>query len=162
VGARPRGRTTALILAAGLLCALALQFVGPVHTNPAVERGLALEQQTSLPPDVRRVLSRACYDCHSHETRWPWYGRIAPVSWLVVSDVDEGRRHLNFSTWGAYHRFERADLLDASCALVSNGTMPLRAYRWMHADARLTPADVAALCTWARAESGRLAGPPIQ
>jgi hypothetical protein len=147
-----------MILGAALMLAVALPVAGPPRTNPRAAPGLALGQQIAVPSTVDRVLRRACYDCHSHETRWRWYARVAPASWLVVSDVDEGRRHLNFSTWSDYHRFERADLLDKSCELVSNGTMPLRGYRLMHAAARLTPADVEALCEWARAEAERLAG----
>lgn len=151
-------RRAAVILAGMLALALALSLVGPQPTNPRADPALTLGRQTTVPPAVRSVLSRACFDCHSHETRWPLYARLAPAAWLVVSDVEEGRRHLNFSTWGGYHRFERADLLDKSCELVSSGTMPLRAYRWLHPEARLTPADVDALCDWTGAEADRLAG----
>ena len=152
-------RTWALTVAA-LVLALALQFVGPARTNPRVEDDLALQRHGPLPPHVAGLLRRACYDCHSHDTRWPWYSRIAPVSWLVVNDVDIGRQHLNFSIWGGYHRFERADLLDKSCELVSQGTMPLRSYVWMHPNARLGQREVEALCEWTREESGRLTRAP--
>lgn len=140
-----------------LVLAITLPLAGPPRTNPDVAPGLALDRQAAIPSTVDRVLRHACYDCHSHETRWPWYSRLAPGSWLVVADVNEGRQHMNFSMWGDYHRFERADLLDKSCELASNGTMPLEVYRWMHAEARLTPGDVEALCNWTRHEADRLA-----
>ena len=152
-------RMWALTVAA-LVLALALQFVGPARTNPWADDDLALERQGPMPAHVAALLRAACYDCHSHDTRWPWYSRISPVSWLVVNDVDSGRHHLNFSTWDGYHRFERADLLDKSCELVSQGTMPLRSYVWMHPNARLDQHEVEALCEWTREESGRLTRAP--
>jgi hypothetical protein len=153
-------RRTWVLLGAALVIALSLQFVGPARTNPGADGGLTLERHASMPDEVAGLLRRACYDCHSHDTRWPWYSRVAPVSWLVVNDVDTGREHLNFSTWGAYHRFERADLLDRACDLVARGAMPLRSYTWLHRDARLGPGDVEALCAWTREESTRLTQPP--
>jgi hypothetical protein len=146
--------------ATALTIALALQFVGPARTNPRADADLALERQAPVPDHVAGLLRQACYDCHSHDTRWPWYSRVAPVSWLVVYDVDTARGHLNFSTWGAYHRFERADLLDKGCNLAADGTMPLRRYTWLHPAARLGPADVEALCAWMREEAVRLTQAP--
>jgi hypothetical protein len=149
-------------LAAALVIGLALQFVGPARTNPRDDGDLTLERQAPVPPHVAGVLRRACYDCHSHDTQWPWYSRVAPVSWLVVHDVDTAREHMNFSIWGDYHRFERADLLDKSCDLVARGIMPLPRYTWLHRDARLGQPDVEALCAWTREESARLTTAPGQ
>jgi hypothetical protein len=153
-------RTWALLVGA-LAVVLVLQFVGPARTNPRADGELALERQAPVPAHVAGLLQQACYDCHSHDTRWPWYSRVAPVSWLVVYDVDTARQHLNFSTWGAYHRFERADLLDRACDLAADGTMPLRRYTWLHPAARLGPTEVEALCGWTREESARLTQPPV-
>jgi hypothetical protein len=145
---------------AALAITVALQFVGPTRTIPRADADLALERQAPVPAHVSRLLRQACYDCHSHDTRWPWYSRVAPASWLVVYDVDTGRGHMNFSTWGEYHRFERADLLDKACDLATEGTMPLRRYTWLHPNARLGPAEVAVLCAWTQEESARLTRPP--
>ena len=145
---------------AALVLALAAPFVGPARTNPSAAGDLALERQGPMPAHVAALLRGACYDCHSHDTRWPWYSRIAPLSWLVVNDVNTGREHLNFSIWGGYHRFERADLLDKSCELVSKRTMPLRSYALMHPNARLGEHEVEALCEWTRKESARLTRAP--
>ena len=151
------GRLTA-VTSAALAAALGIQLVGPVRTNPTASAGERLEDQASVPAEVADILRRACYDCHSNETRWPWYARLAPVSWAVISDVNDGREHLNFSSWGAYHRLERADLLDESCGLARRGEMPVRPYTLLHREARLTAEAVEALCAWTRAEVSRLVG----
>lgn len=85
-----------LLLIAGLLGFVAVQFL-PImpHTNP-----LTVREPNWDSPQTRELVVRACYDCHSNETKWPWYSNIAPVSWLVVRHVQEGRAALNFSEWG--------------------------------------------------------------
>lgn len=88
-------------------------------------------------PDARRLAVAACYDCHSNETQWPWYSNVAPMSWLVQRDVDQGRDELNFSEWPAHDD----DLADA----VEDGAMPPRNYTLLHPDARLSDAEKATL-----------------
>lgn len=102
------------------------------------------------PPEVMAVLRRSCFDCHSNETVWPWYGRVAPASWLVARDVRMGRDELNFSTWSAMSAKERAEAARESHESAFAGEMPMRIYLLMHPDARLSAADYAALETWAR------------
>jgi hypothetical protein len=131
------------------------QFIGPARTNPTVDRTVELGAPP-VPQPVLAVVRRACYDCHSSETRWPWYSRVAPMSWLVVSDVKGARKQLNFSRWGRYNAFDRADLLDKMCDQISKHHMPLWQYRLVHADARLSDADVAVVCAWTKDESARL------
>ena len=144
-----------------LLAFVLLQLPGPARTNPAVDGAMRLEGQARLPDEVQSVLRRACYDCHSDETRWPWYSRIAPVSWLVVGDVKEGRAELNFSRWGEYHKYDRADLLDKACELARKGDMPLAPYGLLHAEARLSPRDIEVFCGWTGAEAARLTGEAV-
>ena len=81
-------RRAALVL---LVAFVAVQFIPVERTNPPVEPGSLV-----VPREVEPLLRRACYDCHSHETRWPWYAYVAPVSWLVADDVKDARRHLIF------------------------------------------------------------------
>ncbi len=88
-------------LLAGLLAVfVAIQLVPVQRTNPPFDPAIALERSVALPSNVRAILDRSCKDCHSNETRWPGYGYVAPASWLLVRDVNEGREHLNFSEWG--------------------------------------------------------------
>ena len=111
-----------------------------------------------VPAAVMSILRRGCFDCHSNETRWPWYSAFPVVSWLVGHDVTEGRGQMNFSRWSQYNRFERADLLDKACEKATKRDMPLWQYRLLHRESRLGEADIAALCAWARAEATRLVG----
>lgn len=97
------------------------------------------------PPEVRQVLEASCFDCHSHATDWPWYAWVAPVSFLVVHDVEEAREHLNFSTWAAYDDGERRELAEEIVEETREGEMPLPMYTLMHRDARLSPGDQAVL-----------------
>src|SRR5271169_1947874 len=76
---------------------LLLQFTNPPRTNPPVVSDLMATNPP--PPEIAAMLHAACYDCHSYETKWPWYSHIAPVSWLVAGDVRDGRHDMNFSDW---------------------------------------------------------------
>ena len=91
---------------------------------------------------------RACFDCHSNETVWPWYSRVAPASWLLAKDVREGRAELNFSSWSRYSAKKQRKLLRESLTEVKEGEMPLWVYLVGHREARLSDADRAALERW--------------
>jgi hypothetical protein len=145
------------LAAAALVAAVAASAAfGPGRTNPAVDRAAALDVG-AVPPPVATVLREACFDCHSNETRWPWYASVPPVSLLVAHDVETGRSHLNFSAWGTYNRFDRADMLDDACKRVTSGEMPIWPYRLLHPKARLSAADITTLCDWTQGEADRLA-----
>jgi Haem-binding domain len=130
-------------IASAVLLALGLAQLIPVtRTNPPVEA------EVEAPEEVLRILRNSCYDCHSHESRWPWYAHVAPVSWLVAHDVNEAREQLNFSTWDAYGAKERADHLEEIWEEVDEGEMPLWFYLPLHPEARLSDADKNALRAW--------------
>jgi Haem-binding domain len=122
---------------------VAIQFVPVTTANPPVESDIP----TSL--DVKVVLRRACYDCHSHETVWPWYSQIAPISWIIARDVQEGRAEVNFSTWNRYSTQQQVKKLKESWKEVAEGNMPPWFYLPIHRDARLSPEDRALLRQWA-------------
>jgi hypothetical protein len=141
-----------------LVCALvlaAVQLARPVHSNPPGSGGLVAPAETS------EVLRHACYDCHSNETRWPWYASVAPLSWLIRHDVDEGRRRLNFSNWQDYASDPEtaAHKLDEIAKAVTRGDMAPWHYRLLHPSARLGEEDRARLARWAAEETRRLAAP---
>lgn len=143
------------LLGGGLLVLLLLaQAVRPERTNPPTDPARTIHARVEVPAEIHRILERACGDCHSHATRWPWYSNLAPVSWYVIDHVNHGRSHLNFSDWPA-DQAESRDLLSAVCSETKNARMPLADYVRMHADARLTAGDVAALCSWAGAAAVR-------
>lgn len=110
---------------------LAIQLVpyGRDHANPPVVREPEWDS-----PATRTLAERACFDCHSNRTNWPWYASVAPVSWLVQRDVAEGRRKLNFSEWD---RAQRA--AHEAAEATREGEMPLETYTWLHPEARLDP-----------------------
>ena len=107
-----------------LLAAVLIQFVsfGHTHTNPATTKEPAWDS-----PQTRDLVHRACYDCHSNQTTWPWYSNVAPVSWLLQRDVNEGRSHLNFTEWDRPQKHAK-DVAEQ----VKEGEMPPWFYRPMH------------------------------
>ena len=121
---------------------LAFQLVPIDRENPPVE------SEVSAPEEVREVLERACYDCHSNESRWPWYGYIAPTSWLVAYDIDEARDHMNFSTWNQYDEDEQIDMIEEVWEEVEEGEMPPFFYTPLHPPAQLDENDRAELRVW--------------
>jgi len=121
----------------------ALQFKQVDHSNPPVRT------EVDAPADVAAILRRSCYDCHSHQTRWPWYSYVAPMSWFVADHVEHGRGDLNFSEWPLFDLEERQELLEEVVEQVSAGEMPLTSYLWLHPGARLSDADKARLLVWA-------------
>jgi hypothetical protein len=129
-----------------VLLFIGIQFIQPERTNPPVDPASTFEAVAKPGPEVASLVRRACYDCHSHETVWPWYAYVAPVSWLVADDVRVARRRLNFSQWNLLGPEMSRTRLKAACEEVKEGGMPLRNYLLMHPQARLTAADVKTLC----------------
>ena len=109
-----------------------------------------------IDPQVLSIIQRSCRDCHSEATQYPWYSYVAPVSWLVESDVDGGRRHLNLSHWSEYPLARRERSLSEIANQVKDRDMPLPQYTWIHRDARLSAADVDAVFQWTQTERARL------
>ena len=109
-----------------------------------------------VPAGVRSAIERACRDCHSDATRYPWYSHVAPVSWLVYSDVRDGRKHLNFSKWSDYSLVQRERRLSEIANQVQDGGMPLAIYTFIHRAAKLSSTDVTAIFDWTQAERARL------
>jgi hypothetical protein len=132
--------------------AAGIQFFGPRAGNPAADPGQSFFRQVALPPDLAATLRRACRDCHSNDSVWPWYTHVAPVSWWTVDHVNNGRSHLNFSEWGRLKPEEAAFMLENICRQVQARRMPLPSYLWMHRSAALSEGDVAALCQWTAAQ----------
>ncbi|TNE43281.1 MAG: heme-binding protein [Deltaproteobacteria bacterium] len=130
-----------IVLPAVVLFGL-IQLVPASRTNPAVRADL------QAPPAIKALLKTSCYDCHSNETTWPWYSKVAPVSWLVVHDVNEGRSELNFSEWGTYNTFKKRHLLKEMKETIEEGTMPVKLYTYTHSKAKLDDKSKAQLVRW--------------
>ncbi|MCC7154001.1 MAG: heme-binding domain-containing protein [Bryobacterales bacterium] len=125
---------------------LAAQFVQPARTNPPSDPAHSFQAIAKPTAEAVAVLDRACQDCHSNRTAWPWYSRVAPASWLVARDVNNGRRKLNFSEWRLYGeemtRIKKGEI----CEQVKTGKMPPAFYTPLHREARLSPDDIRVLC----------------
>jgi hypothetical protein len=131
-----------------ILGATAIQFVRPPRTNPSTNPDRTLDAHVLVTPEARAIIDRACRDCHSNDTRWPWYSNVAPVSWFVVDHVNHGRRHFNYSDWAQYAPEDAERILMNTCAFARKETMPMPSYLVMHDEARLSDPDVTALCDW--------------
>ena len=131
-----------------------IQFVRPDMSNPTVDASKSIFASVQVPPDVAALLRNSCFDCHSNETRWPFYSQIAPASWIVADDVKEGRRHLNFSEWGTYSARKQAAKMGKIREEVEEGGMPLPKYLLIHGTAKLSAQDKKAIMDWAKAGKG--------
>ena len=122
-----------LVVSGLFLLAIQLIPYGRAHANPPV-----LAEPAWDSPATRDLAVRACFDCHSNETAWPWYSNIAPVSWLVQRDVDGGRNKANWSEWGRHPGDESSE----SAETVREGSMPPGAFTLIHSEARLTDQEM--------------------
>jgi hypothetical protein len=124
-------RVLLIVVLCLFIIVIGMQFIPVDRANPSVTREIQWDS-----PETRALAQRACFDCHSNETTWPWYSKIAPVSFLVAGHVKEGRESLNFSTW------DQASVdIDEIQEVISEGEMPLSDYLLMHPSARLTDAE---------------------
>jgi hypothetical protein len=139
-----KAKVALLVLAAVFVI---MQLFRPEPTNPPADPAASFEAIARPAPRVKAIVERACQDCHSNQTVWPWYSRVAPASWLVSSDVSEAREHLNFSEWGRLSPEKRLEALEDICKEVTAGDMPLWQYKILHPAARLGAGDADALCS---------------
>ena len=130
------------LIALLVLVLIGIQFIPVERTNPLVVYDI------DAPANIKTVLKKACYDCHSNETEWAWYTEIAPLSFLTVKDVNEGREHLNFSEWGKYTN-KLGQVKDEIWEEVREEHMPPWMYRVVHSDAKLSQEEKDVLRNWA-------------
>ena len=131
---------------------LGAQLVPVDRSNPPVLLEL------NAPAEVKALLERSCFDCHSNRTRWPWYAYVAPVSWWVVDHVHEARGDLNMSEWPAMDLEQQQFYLGEMKEEVKLGNMPLPSYLWIHHDARLSPEERGRILEWIDDEVALLGG----
>jgi hypothetical protein len=154
-------------LVLGLLVAfvVAIQIFQPARTNPASVPSKSLDAYIHVPEDVQHALLRACGDCHSNRTHWPWYSNIAPLSWVITDDVNQGRRHMNFEDWHAQEDPTKTDkVLAGICKEVRTNGMPPFSYRLAHGDLALKPKEIELVCRWSESfQSGHVGStaPPV-
>lgn len=125
-----------------------MQFFRIDKTNPKIEKAKDLIAMTNPPAEIETILRTTCYDCHSHETKYPWYSNVAPVSWFLENHIKEGREYLNFSKWGDYSEDKANHKLHECEEEVEEKKMPLDSYTWTHGDADLSDQQREKLAAW--------------
>jgi hypothetical protein len=135
---------------------LASVFVHPLSHRASDRAAAPVLPGANIPPSVANVFARACINCHSEKTRWPWYSRVAPVSWLVERDVKHAREHLNLSRWNDLEAADQRLLLTAIATVIENREMPPSKYVVLHPEAKLSAEDSVRVIEWTRAERRRL------
>lgn len=125
-----------------------IQFFRIDKGHPKIKKRQDFISITKPSKKVETILRNACYDCHSYETKYPWYSNVSPVSWWVDHHIKEGREHLNFSVWGKYKKKQQNHKLHECAVEVQGEKMPLNSYTWTHGDAKLSTADRKMLTEW--------------
>jgi heme-binding protein len=144
-------RRVKIVLVAMIVFLVVIQILQPARTNPYAVPTKSLAAHVRIPGDVYSSLLRSCGDCHSNETVWPWYSHVAPLSWVVVDDVNEGRRHMNFGDWEALQDPKQAnDRLIDICEEIQRKGMPPFSYRLIRGDKRLIPQEIDSICSWSQ------------
>jgi Haem-binding domain len=147
-----------MLMATGLCLGLAFIASRSLSRPPALQQGYAY-RVPFLGSDIGKTVERACANCHSNDTNWPWYSHVPPVSWWIHKHVRDGREKLNFSEWTSYSGRQQHDALESICGVISTERMPPTSYVMMHPEARLTAQDKMALCFWSAKEIAHQDGP---
>ncbi|MGW9686608.1 heme-binding domain-containing protein [Flagellimonas sp. 2504JD1-5] len=134
-----------------LIVLIGMQFYRPEKNQANLESYVtAFELETTPSEEIKIILKTACYDCHSGNTRYPWYNNVAPISYWLNHHIEEGKEHLNFSDWENYTIKKKDHKLEELIEEVEEGEMPLNSYTWTHQDARLTENQKKLLMDWAK------------
>lgn len=133
----------------GLLAAFVIiQFIRPSKNQSAGPFPDEINTKFAMSDNISAVMKTACYDCHSNNTRYPWYANIQPVAWWLQGHVNDGKKHLNFSEFASYNEKRQRKKFEEIKESVTDGWMPLDSYKWIHKDAKLTAEQSAAIAKW--------------
>jgi len=147
-------RRVPILFAASAIFILAEAAVHPLKVERAFRAPLL--EGAQIPSPVLSALERACQNCHSQNTEWPWYSAIPPISWQIHNDVDHGRQFMDLSKWSSYSEAKKRGILISIRAAVQTHAMPPAKYVWMHPEAKLSAAEQRSLENWAKGEQQRI------
>lgn len=133
-----------------LVAFIMIQFFPIDKTNPAVNEGMDFLKIKNTPEPIAKTIRNSCYDCHSNETKYPFYSHIQPVAWLLKNHIDEGRKELNFSTFATYEPKRQAHKLQEAAEYVEQKKMPLESFLLGHPDAKLSESQRKELANYFR------------
>ena len=145
------------ILLGLLVVLIAIQFVQPARNKSGQAMPNDIATKVNLPGDVNGILKKACYDCHSNNTAYPWYASIQPMHWFLDNHIRSGKEELNFNEFGSYSSRRQRNKLRAIENSVKDGTMPLSSYTLIHRNAILSDAEKQKLITWVHTSMDSLA-----
>lgn len=131
-----------------IMIAVVAQFVQPVKNRSDVASDADISKVYDIPEDVRQILVSKCYDCHSNNTRYPWYFNIQPVGWWLAAHIHEGKEHLDFSVFKNYSREKADHKLEEIGEVLADGSMPLKSYVLFHREAEVTEEDQRKINAW--------------
>jgi len=137
------------VLIALLIVVVAIQFIQPVRNSNQQKIASGITKQYTVPSNVEVLLRTACYDCHSNNTRYPWYANIQPMGWLLANHIKDGKAELNFDEFGSYSKRRQLSKLKSIAGSVKDGSMPIASYTSMHRDAKLSTENKALIIDWA-------------
>ena len=127
---------------------VAIQFITIDKTNPPIDMSKDFISLINSPSELGTVIKSSCYDCHSHHTKYPWYSNVAPISWLIKDHINNGRNHLNFSTWADYSEKKKDHKLEECIEMIKSGEMPMNGYVMLHDEAEITHEQKMKLISW--------------
>jgi Haem-binding domain len=150
-----------ILIATGVVAVAAVggSLIHPFGAPPASGTNQAIFREAQIDPETLALVQRACQNCHSQNTEWPWYSHVAPVSWLLAHDVQQARSHMNLSQWQDYSTDDRLRLLSAIGSAVRNREMPPQRYLMLHPEARLRDGERQQIYRWTRTERSHLRTP---
>src|SRR4029079_15984554 len=132
------GRKILLII---VIILVVIQFIRPERNISTTASPHDISTEYTVPDSIKNIMAVACNDCHTNNTRYPWYSNIQPVGWWMQNHVNEGKRHLNFSEFTRYDKKKQYKKIDETAKEVKEGGMPLTSYLWIHTDAKITQAQ---------------------
>ncbi len=127
---------------------IVIQFIRPAHNTSGQVLPTDITKTIIVPDKILDVFKNSCYDCHSNDTRYPWYINIQPMGWIMADHIKEGKQNLNFSEFGTYSKRKQANKLRSLAETINDGSMPISSYTIMHTDAKLTKDQKALLLDW--------------
>ena len=131
-----------------LILLIGIQFIRPARNYSGATSENSLGRLYEIPDTVSWVLQKACVDCHSNTTRYPWYSNIQPLGWILANHIRKGKTDMNFDEFGTYSGRKQKNKLKAVVNVIRDNKMPLRSYAWMHKDARLNEKEKQLLINW--------------
>lgn len=144
-----------ILLFTVIIIFIVIQFFQPEKNQSSDSENLILKHE-QIPDSVQQILKNACFDCHTNNTKYLWYHRIMPVSWMINKHIIEGKDELNFSEWGKLDNYDKIGALEDMRQELEQKTMPIKQYVWMHKEANLTDIDRAAIIAWIDKKGGEL------